>query len=46
MLTLENTTDAIKRAENYMLRQNTDGDKRVALPSQAQSMTALMVMTK
>jgi hypothetical protein len=46
MLTLENTNDAIKRAENYMLRQNTDGDKRVALPSQAQSMTALMVMTK
>jgi hypothetical protein len=28
MLTLENTNDAIKRAENYMQRQDTDGDKR------------------
>jgi hypothetical protein len=33
MLTLENTNDAIKRAENYMQRQDTDGDKRVAFSS-------------
>jgi hypothetical protein len=33
MLTLENTNDAIKRAENYMQRQETDGDKRVAFSS-------------
>jgi hypothetical protein len=30
ILTLENTNDAIKRAENYMQRQDTDGDQRVA----------------
>ena len=33
MLTLENTNDAIKRAENYMQRQYTNGDKRVAFSS-------------
>jgi hypothetical protein len=33
MLTLENTNDAIKRAEKYMQRQDTDGDKRVAFSS-------------
>jgi hypothetical protein len=33
MLTLEITNDAIKRAENYMQRQDTDGDKRVAFSS-------------
>ena len=33
MLTLENTNDAIKRAENYMQRQDTEGDKRVAFSS-------------
>ena len=33
MLTLENTNDAIKRAENYMQRQDTDGDKRVVFSS-------------
>jgi hypothetical protein len=33
MLTLENTNEAIKRAENYMQRQDTDGDKRVAFSS-------------
>jgi hypothetical protein len=26
MLTLENTNDAIKRTENYMQRQDTDGE--------------------
>jgi hypothetical protein len=30
MLMLENTNYAIKHAENYMQRQDTDGDKRVA----------------
>ena len=30
MLTLENTNDAIKRAENYMQRQEKDEDKHVA----------------
>jgi hypothetical protein len=30
MLTLENTNDAIKRAENHMQRQDTDGEMRVA----------------
>jgi hypothetical protein len=29
ILTLEDTNNAIKRAENYMQRQDTDGDKRV-----------------
>jgi hypothetical protein len=33
MLTLENTNDAIKRAENYMQRQDTDGENRVAFSS-------------
>jgi hypothetical protein len=33
MLTLENTNDAIKRAENYIQRLDTDGDKRVAFSS-------------
>jgi hypothetical protein len=33
MLTLENTNDAIKRAENYMQRQDTDGEKRAAFSS-------------
>jgi hypothetical protein len=33
MLMLENTNDAIKRAENYMQRQDTEGDKRVAFSS-------------
>ena len=33
MLMLENTNDAIKRAENYKQRQDTDGDKRVAFSS-------------
>ena len=33
MLTLENTDDAFKRAQNYMQRQDTEADKRVALSS-------------
>jgi hypothetical protein len=33
MLTLENTNDAIKSAENYMHHQDTDGDKRVTFSS-------------
>ena len=33
MLTLENTEAAIKRAENYMSRQDIDGDKRTAFSS-------------
>jgi hypothetical protein len=33
MLTLENTNDAIKRAQNYIDRQDTDGEKRVAFSS-------------
>jgi hypothetical protein len=33
MLTLENTNDAIKRAQNYIDRQDTVGDKRVAFSS-------------
>jgi hypothetical protein len=40
MLTLENTNDAIKRAENYMQRQDTDGDKRVAFSSAVDDSTA------
>jgi hypothetical protein len=35
MLTLDNPDDAIKRSENYMQRQDTDGDKRVAFFSAA-----------
>jgi len=30
MLTLENTNDAIKRAEKHMQRHDTDGEMRVA----------------
>src|SRR6056300_219008 len=33
MLTLENTDAAIKRAENYLQRQDIDGDKRTAFSS-------------
>ena len=33
MLTLANTDDAIKRAENYIQRQDKDDDKRVAFSS-------------
>ena len=33
MLTLENTDDAIKRAENYLSRQDIEGDKRAAFSS-------------
>ena len=33
MLTLENVDDAIKRAENYLQRQDIDGDKRTAFSS-------------
>ena len=33
MLTLDNTDDAIKRAENYIQRQDKDDDKRVAFSS-------------
>jgi hypothetical protein len=33
MFTLENTNDTIKRAENYIQRQDTDGDKRVSFSS-------------
>ena len=33
MLTLENTDDAIKRAENYLQRQDIEGDKRTAFSS-------------
>ena len=39
MLTLENTNDAIKRKENYMHRQDTDRDKRVAFSSAADDST-------
>ena len=35
MLTLENTNDAIERAQNYIDRQDTDGGKRVAFSSVA-----------
>ena len=33
MLTLAHTNDAIKRAENYMQRQDFEGDKRVSFSS-------------
>ena len=33
MLTLENTEAAIKRAENYLQRQDIDDDKRTAFSS-------------
>ena len=33
MLALENTDDAIKRAENYLRRQDIEGDKRMAFSS-------------
>jgi hypothetical protein len=39
MLTLENTNDAIKCAENYMQRQDTDGNKRVAFSSAVDGIT-------
>ena len=35
LLTLENTNDAIRRAQNYIDRQDTDGGKRVAFSSVA-----------
>ena len=35
MLTLENTNDAIKRAQNYIECQDTNGEKRVAFSSVA-----------
>ena len=35
LLTLENTNDAIRRAQNYIDRQDTDGEKRVAVSSVA-----------
>jgi hypothetical protein len=33
VLTLDNTDEAIKRAQNYMQRQDNDGEKRVAFSS-------------
>jgi hypothetical protein len=45
MLTLENTNDAIKRAENYMHRQDTDGDKRVSFSSAVDGSTDGQVNT-
>jgi len=33
VLTLENTDEAIKRAQNYMQRQDNDGEKHVAFSS-------------
>ena len=39
MLTLENTNDAIKRADDYMQRQDTDGDKRVVFSSTVDDIT-------
>ena len=33
MLTLENTNDVIKRAQNYIDYQDTNGEKRVAFSS-------------
>jgi hypothetical protein len=45
MITLENTNDAIKRAENYMQRQDTDGDKRVAFSSAVDGSTDGQVNT-
>jgi len=35
MLRLENTNDAIKRAQNHIDRQDTDGEKRVTFSSVA-----------
>ena len=35
MLTLENTNDSIKRAQNYIDCQDTNGEKRVAFSSVA-----------
>ena len=35
MLTLENTNDTIKRAQNYIDRQDTNGKKRVVFSSVA-----------
>jgi hypothetical protein len=45
MITLENTNDAIKRDENYMQRQDTDGDKRVAFSSAVDGSTDGQVNT-
>ena len=45
MLTLKNTNDAIKRADNYMQRQDTDGDKRVAFSSAVDGSTDGQVNT-
>ena len=33
MLTLDNTDEAVKRAQNYMQRQDNDGEKPVAFSS-------------
>ena len=33
VLTLDNTDEAIKHAQNYMQRQDNDGEKRVAFSS-------------
>jgi hypothetical protein len=33
VLTLENTDEAIRRAQNYMQRQDNDGEKHVAFSS-------------
>ena len=39
VLTLDNTDEAIKRAQNYMQRQDNDGEKRVAFSSASDEST-------
>ena len=39
VLTLENTDEAIRRAQNYMQRQDNDGEKHVAFSSTSDEST-------